>query len=88
MATAFSAIVKNEKKMRKNMCKDMRKHVNYSREDGRKYVTVPIEEWNSQQETLHLFSSPANAHALLKSIAALNAGRGIERELFDLHATR
>ena len=52
--------------------------------DGKKYVTLPLDEWNGLKETLYLLSNPNNAKELLESIAELNAGRGIERELIEV----
>ena len=46
-------------------------------------VLVSESEWASIEETLHLLRSPANAKALLDSIAELDAGKGIERDLID-----
>ncbi len=46
-------------------------------------VIVGKDEWDSIQSTLHLLSSRANAARLRNSIAQLDSGRGIERELFD-----
>ena len=46
-------------------------------------VLVSESEWASIEETLHLLRSPANAKALIESIAELDAGKGIERELID-----
>jgi antitoxin YefM len=44
-------------------------------------VLISESEWASIEETLHLLRSPANAKALIESIAELDAGKGVEREL-------
>ncbi|MER2536252.1 MAG: type II toxin-antitoxin system prevent-host-death family antitoxin [Rhizobiaceae bacterium] len=44
-------------------------------------VIIPLSEWEGMKETLHLLSAPANAEHLRASIAELDAGRGIERDL-------
>ena len=44
-------------------------------------VVMPLGELEALRETLHLLSTPANAQRLLRSIADLDSGRGIEREL-------
>lgn len=54
--------------------------------DGKKYVTMQVEEWRGMQETLYLLSNPDNAKILLASIAEMNKGRGIERELVNVEA--
>jgi antitoxin YefM len=46
-------------------------------------VLLPISEYNSMQETLHLLSSPKNAERLRRSIADIEAGRVIEHEIPD-----
>ena len=35
------------------------------------------------EETVHIFRSPANARHLLESIAELEAGKGVVRELIE-----
>ena len=44
-------------------------------------VMLSLEDYNSMQETAYLLKSPANAQNLLNSIAELEAGKGIKREL-------
>lgn len=46
-------------------------------------VLISASEWASIEEALHLLSSPANARNLLESIAELDAGKGIERDLIE-----
>lgn len=43
-------------------------------------VIVSAEEFDSMQETIHLLRSPANADRLMRSIAALDAGRSQESD--------
>lgn len=44
-------------------------------------VLVSLEEYEAMEATLHLLSNPNNARALRESIAALDAGSGIEHDL-------
>ncbi len=44
-------------------------------------VMISLDEYNAIQETLHLQKSPENARRLQASIAQLDAGNGIEREI-------
>lgn len=54
-----------------------------TRQRGEGVVMVSQSEWESIEETLYLLRSPANAKRLLESIAGLEAGLGIERELIE-----
>lgn len=51
------------------------------RRRGENVVLVSQSEWDGMAETLYLLRSPANAKELLDSIAELDAGKGVEREL-------
>lgn len=44
-------------------------------------VMISLENFQSMEETAYLLRSPANARHLLESIAELETGKGIEREL-------
>lgn len=44
-------------------------------------VMISLDEYNSIQETLHLQKSPENARRLQASIAQLDAGKGLERDI-------
>jgi antitoxin YefM len=44
---------------------------------------MPLEEFNSWQETLYLLSNPANAEHLLESIAQAKMGKTQKRELIE-----
>lgn len=46
-------------------------------------VILSQEEFDSWEETLHLFRSPANATRLLQSVRSADAGRSEERALVD-----
>ena len=46
-------------------------------------VIVPRAELEGLRETLHLLGSPANAERLLRGIAELDAGRGLERSTIE-----
>lgn len=52
-----------------------------TRQRGEGVVMVSESEWESIEETLYLLRSPANARELLASIAELDAGKGVERQL-------
>ena len=54
-----------------------------SSRDGHHAVLLPLDEFNSWQETHYLLSTPANAEHLRKSIAEAEAGLIVERELIE-----
>lgn len=54
-----------------------------TRQRGEGAVLISESDWASIEETLYLLRSPANARALLNSIAELDAGKGVERELIE-----
>jgi len=47
-------------------------------------VMMSLEDFNSMEETMYLLKSPANAEHLRKSIADLEAGKGVAVRLEDL----
>jgi antitoxin YefM len=46
-------------------------------------VMMSLEDYQSMEETVYLLRSPANARHLLESIAELEAGKGVVRELTE-----
>ena len=52
-----------------------------TRQRGEGAVLISESEWDSIQETLHLFSSPANAKRLLDAVRGFEAGNGEVHEL-------
>ena len=46
-------------------------------------VMISLEDFQAMEETAYLLRSPANARRLLESIAELESGNGVERELVD-----
>jgi antitoxin YefM len=50
---------------------------------GDRVVVMPLDEFNSWQETLYLLSNPANAAHLMGSIQEAKAGNVTERELIE-----
>jgi antitoxin YefM len=54
-----------------------------TRRDAGDVVVMSLDTWNSWRETEYLLASPANARRLLESIAELDAGKGVVRELIE-----
>lgn len=52
-------------------------------EGGEQVVFLPLAEYNSWKETLHLLKNPANAEHLRRSIEEAKAGNVQERELLE-----
>lgn len=50
-------------------------------DQGDQVVLMPLGEFNSWQETLHLLASPANAAHLRRSIKEAESGQARQREL-------
>ena len=56
---------------------DDREHVVIKRKNEN-VIMLPENEYNSIMETIHLFSSPANAKRLLESFKEVDQGKSIE----------
>jgi antitoxin YefM len=54
-----------------------------SRQRGEAVVIISLADWQSMEATAYLLSTPNNARRLRESIAELEAGLGVERELID-----
>ena len=54
-----------------------------TRRDADDVVLMSLSEYNSWKETEYLLSSPANARRLRESIAQLDAGHKVYRDLID-----
>ena len=52
-----------------------------TRQKGPSMVVLSEEEYEAMQETLHLLQTSANAARIMASIAELDAGAGVEREI-------
>jgi antitoxin YefM len=52
-------------------------------DQGEKVVLLPLDEFNSWQETRYLLSNPANAKHLRESIAQAQLGKTQERKLVE-----
>lgn len=54
-----------------------------SRQKAPAVVMVSLADWNAMEETMHLVSSPANAARLMESLAQMDAGAAVERDLIE-----
>ncbi|MDP3896001.1 MAG: prevent-host-death protein [Mesorhizobium sp.] len=53
------------------------------REGHEPMIVMRLADWQGMDATTYLNSSPANRRILEASIAELDAGKGVERELID-----
>jgi len=52
-----------------------------TRKTAQPVVMMSLEDYEALEETAYLLRSPKNARRLLESIAELESGKGVEREL-------
>ncbi|MBU0474195.1 MAG: type II toxin-antitoxin system Phd/YefM family antitoxin [Bacteroidetes bacterium] len=53
------------------------------RKTGKGTVLISLDEYNSIMETVHLFSSKANADRLYESIKQMKDGKGFAKDLVE-----
>ena len=54
-----------------------------TRKNNRSVVMMSLDDYHALEETAYLLHSPKNARRLLRSIAELGSGAGVERELME-----
>jgi len=54
-----------------------------TRKAAKPVIMMSLDDYQALEETAYLLRSPKNARRLLESIAELEAGKGIEREMAD-----
>ena len=77
---SYSELRANLAKYMDEVC-DGRAPLHITRQNARSVVMIAEDEYEGMMETLHLLRSPANAARLLRSIAAADAGKLIERDV-------
>lgn len=74
---------------RSNLAKTMEKvcddhsPVVITRKTAKPVVMMSLEDFEALEETAYLLRSPKNARRLLESVAELESGKGVEKELVD-----
>ena len=81
-AVTYSQARTNLAKTMDKVC-DEHSPIIITRKNQRSVVMISLEDYQSLEETAYLLRSPKNARRLLESIAELQAGGGMERELMD-----
>ncbi len=66
-----------------NMVNNDREIVVVSRTKGKTVVVMDLDDYNSQQETLHLMSTKANRTRLEAALAEMKKGGGKTKKLID-----
>lgn len=81
-AITYTAARANLAKTMDGVC-ERHEPVIISRSGESSVVMISLEDYKALEETAYLLRSPRNAKRLLESIAELEQGRGIERDLVE-----
>ena len=81
-AISYTAVRANLSKTMEKVCAD-HAPVIITRKNETAVVMMSLEDYQAMEETTYLLRSPANARHLLASIAELEAGNGLEKELLE-----
>ena len=81
-ALSYTAARANLAKTMAKVCDD-HAPVIITRKSENSVVMLSLEDYQAMEETAYLLRSPANARHLLESLAELEAGKGINRELLE-----
>jgi len=81
-AISYTAVRANLSKTMEQVCNDHAPII-ITRKRESPVVMLSLEDYQAMEETVYLLRSPANARNLLESIATLEEGKGIERELIE-----
>ena len=79
---SYSAARQNLAQTMEQVCED-HSPVIITRKNKSSVVMISLEDYEALEETAYLLRSPENARRLFESIAELERGRGIERELVE-----
>jgi antitoxin YefM len=81
-AVTYSQARKDLAKTMDKVCDD-HSPVIVTRQNRRSVVMISLEDYEALEETAYLLRTPKNARRLIESIAELESGRGLERELTE-----
>ncbi|MBK7490585.1 MAG: type II toxin-antitoxin system prevent-host-death family antitoxin [Nitrosomonas sp.] len=81
-AISYTTARANLAKTMERVCND-HSPVIITRKSEAPVVMISLEDYQAMEETAYLLRSPANARRLLESIAELEAGKGIARQLSE-----
>ncbi|MFZ2634494.1 MAG: type II toxin-antitoxin system prevent-host-death family antitoxin [Desulfosalsimonadaceae bacterium] len=81
-AITYTAARQNLAKTMDKVCMD-HSPVIVTRKSLNSVVIMSLEDFEALEETAYLLRSPKNARRLLESIAQLESGKGLEKELIE-----
>ena len=81
-AISYTAVRANLAKTMEKVCHDHAPII-ITRKSESPVVMMSLEDYQAMEETTYLLRSPANARHLLESIAELETGQGVERDLIE-----
>lgn len=81
-AISYTAARSNLAKMMEKVCDDHQPII-ITRKKAPSVVVMSLEDFDALQETAYLLRNPENTRRLLESIAQLERGEGMERELSE-----
>jgi len=79
-AMTYSSARANLASVMNRVCEDHEPLI-ITRNGDQSVVMLSLDDYKALEETAYLLRTPANARRLLTSIAQLNAGQAVEREL-------
>ena len=81
-AMTYTAARQNLAKTIEKVCKDHAPMI-VTRKSSESVVIMSLEDFESLEETAYLLRSPQNTRRLIESVAQLENGNGIEKELVE-----
>lgn len=81
-AITYTAARQNLAKTMDKVCND-HSPVIVTRKSSNSVVIMSLEDYEALEETAYLLRSPKNARRLIESVAQLEKGQGIERDLVE-----
>ena len=81
-AITYTAARQNLAKTMEKVCKD-RAPIIVTRKSSEAVVIMSLEDYEALEETAYLLRSPKNTRRLIESIAQLENGKGVEKELIE-----
>jgi len=81
-AITYTAARQNLAKTMEKVCRD-RAPVIVTRKSSNSVVIMSLDDFEALEETAYLLRSPKNTRRLIESVAQLENGKGMDRELME-----